>query len=92
LAVTKSQIVQGVNLGKLAVLERLHQARKLIELQQAADDTKRETLRARKRRRSTDDSASRLLEAAKLTLALNRTNGSVQRQIAACRLVASAGR
>lgn len=91
LAVTKSMITKGVNTGKLKVLKDFMRQRKMIELQQAADDSKKETPRfAAKRGRSDDDSQLRAeLEAAKLTYSVEMDKWDLfRRQIAACRPVA----
>lgn len=89
LAVTNSQIMQGVNKGKLKVLKDFMKARKLIELQQAADDTKRETLRAEKEGEAMMTQLRAELEAARLTYAVELDKWNLfQRQIKGCRLVA----
>jgi HlyD family secretion protein len=89
LAVTNSQIMQGVNKGKLKVLQDFMRERKLIELRQAAEDTKRETLRAEKEGEAMMTQLRAELEAAKLTYAVELDKWHLlQRQIQGCRLVA----
>ncbi len=89
LAVTKSMITKGVNTGKLRVLKDFMRQRKLIELQQAADDSKKETLRAQKEGEATMTQLRAELEAAKLTYSVEMDKWDLfKRQIAACRLVA----
>ena len=89
LAVTKSMITRGVNVGKLKVLEDFMRERKMIELQQAADDSKKETVRAQKAGVITMTQLDSDLEAAKLTYSVEMDKWDLfKRQIAACRLVA----
>lgn len=89
LAVTKSMITRGVNIGKLKVLKDFMRERKMIELQQAADDSKKETLRAQKEGEATMTQLRAELEAAKLTYSVEMDKWDLfRRQIAACRLVA----
>ena len=89
LAVTQSLILQKLNKGKLKVLEDFMRERKMIELQQAADDSKQETLRAQKAGEATMTQFRAELEAAKLTYSVEMDKWDLfQRQIQACRLVA----
>ncbi len=89
LAVTNSLIMQGVNKGKLKVLQAFMKDRKIIELTQAAEDTKRETIRAGKEGEAMMTQLRAELEAAKLTYAVELDKWNVlQRQIQGCRLVA----
>jgi len=89
LAVTKSMITKGVNTGKLKVLKDFMHARKMIELTQAADDSKNETLRAQKEGEATMTQLRAELEAATLTYSVEQDKWDLfKRQIAACRLVA----
>ena len=89
LAVTKSMITKGVNTGKLKVLKNFMHKRKMIELTQAADDSKNETLRAQKEGEATMTQLRAELEAAKLTYSVELDKWDLfKRQIAACRLVA----
>lgn len=89
LAVTKSMIARGVNLGKRTVLRDFMRERKIIELQQAADDSKKETLRAQKEGEATMTQLRAELEAANLTYSVELEKWNLfKRQIQACRLVA----
>ena len=89
LAVTQSQILQRLNKGKLKVLEDFMRQRKEIELQQAADDSKQETIRAGKEGEATMTQFRAELEAAKLTFSVEADKWDMfKRQIQACRLVA----
>ena len=89
LAVTKSMITKGVNTGKLKVLKDFMHERKMIELTQAADDSKNETLRAQKEGEATMTQLRAELEAATLTYSVEQDKWDLfKRQIAACRLVA----
>ncbi|MDA1229299.1 MAG: efflux RND transporter periplasmic adaptor subunit [Planctomycetota bacterium] len=89
LAVTKSMIAKGVNLGKRKVLQDFMKERKIIELQQAADDSKKETLRAQKEGEATMTQLRAELEAANLTYSVELEKWKLfKRQITACRLVA----
>jgi HlyD family secretion protein len=90
LKVTQSQIVLKVKSGELAVLERFTKIRKESELKQTAEDTKRETSRARLEGEALMTQMKAAHDAAKLTLAIEQEKLELfQRQIAACRLVAS---
>ncbi len=89
LAVTQSLILQRLNKGKLKVLKDFMRQRKEIELQQAADDSKQETLRAQKEGEATMTQFRAELEAAKLTYSVELDKWDLfKRQIQACRLVA----
>jgi HlyD family secretion protein len=90
LKVTQSQIVLKVKSGELAVLEKFTKIRKESELKQTAEDTKRETSRARLEGEALMTQMKAAYDAAKLTLAIEQEKLELfQRQIAACRLVAS---
>lgn len=90
LKVTQSQIVLKVKSGELAVLEKFTKIRKESELKQTAEDTKRETARARLEGEALMTQMKAAYDAAKLTLAIEQEKLELfQRQIAACRLVAS---
>ncbi len=90
LKVTQSQIVLKVKSGELAVLEKFTRIRKESELKQTAEDTKRETSRARLEGEALMTQMKAAYDAAKLTLAIEQEKLELfQRQIAACRLVAS---
>ena len=90
LKVTQSQIVLKVKSGELAVLEKFTKIRKESELKQIAEDTKRETARARLEGEALMTQMKAAYEAAKLTLAIEQEKLELfRRQIAACRLVAS---
>ncbi|MFO1002592.1 MAG: efflux RND transporter periplasmic adaptor subunit [Planctomycetaceae bacterium] len=90
LKVTQSQIVLKVKSGELAVLEKFTKIRKESELKQTAEDTKRETARARLEGEALMTQMKAAHDAAKLTLAIEQEKLELfQRQIAACRLVAS---
>ena len=89
LAVTNSLIVLGVNKGKLKVLQDFMRKRKEIELQQAAADSKQETIRAGKEGEAMMTQLRAVLEAAKLTYSVELDKWDMfKRQIQACRLVA----
>ncbi len=89
LAVTNSLIVLGVNKGKRKVLRDFMRERKMIELQQAADDSKQETIRAGKEGEAMMTQLKAELEAAKLTYSVEMDKWDLfKRQIQACRLVA----
>ena len=89
LAVTNSLIVLGVNRGKLKVLKDFMRERKMIELQQAADDSKQETIRAGKEGEAMMTQLRAELEAARLTYSVELDKWDLfKRQIQACRLVA----
>lgn len=90
LKVTQSQIVLKVKSGELAVLEKFTKIRKESELKQMAEDTKRETARARLEGEALMTQMKAAYDAAKLTLAIEQEKLELfQRQIAACRLVAT---
>ena len=90
LKVTQSQIVLKVKSGELSVLEKFTKIRKESELMQTAEDTKRETSRARLEGEALMTQMKAAYDAAKLTLAIEQEKLELfQRQIAACRLVAS---
>jgi HlyD family secretion protein len=90
LKVTQSQIVLKVKSGELAVLEQFTKLRKESELLQMAEDSKNETARARLEGEALMTQMKAAFEAAKLTLAIEQEKLELfQRQIKACRLVAS---
>lgn len=92
LKVTQSQIVLKVKSGELAVLENFTRIRKESELKQTAEDTKRETSRARLEGEALMTQMKAAYDAAKLTLAIEQEKLELfQRQIKACRLVATQG-
>jgi len=89
LAVTNSLIVLGVNKGKLKVLQEFMFERKMIELTQAAADSKQETIRAGKEGEALMTQLKAELEAARLTYSVEMDKWDMfKRQIQACRLVA----
>lgn len=90
LKVTQSQIVLKVKSGELAVLEKFTRIRKESELEQTAEDTIRETGRARLEGEALMTQMKAAYDAAKLTLAIEQEKLELlQRQIKACRLVAT---
>ena len=90
LKVTQSQIVLKVKSGELAVLENFTKIRKESELKQTAEDTIRETGRARLEGEALMTQMKAAYDAAKLTLAIEQEKLELlQRQIKACRLVAT---
>ncbi len=90
LKVTQSQIVLKVKSGELAVLEKFTKIRKESELKQTAEDTKRETSRAKLEGEALMTQMKAAYDAAKLTVAIEQEKLELfQRQIAACRLVAT---
>lgn len=90
LKVTQSQIVLKVKSGELAVLENFTKIRKESELKQTAEDTRRETARARLEGEALMTQMKAAYDAAKLTLSIERERLELfQRQIKASRLVAS---
>ncbi len=90
LKVTQSQIVLKVKSGELAVLEKFTRIRKESELKQTAEDTIRETARARLEGEALMTQMKAAFDAAKLTLAIEQEKLELfQRQIKACRLVAT---
>ncbi len=89
LAVTNFQIEHGVNKGTLKILQDFTYQREMIRLQQEADDTKRETLRAGKEGEAIMTQLRAELQVAKLTYSVEHDKWKLlQRQILACRLVA----
>jgi HlyD family secretion protein len=90
LKVTQSQIVLKVKSGELAVLEKFTKIRKESELKQTAEDTKRETARARLEGEALMTQMKAAYDAASLTLAVEQEKMDMfERQIKACRLVAT---
>jgi len=90
LKVTQSQIVLKVKSGELAVLENFTKIRKESELKQTAEDTVRETARARLEGEALMTQMKAAYDAAKLTLAIEQEKLEIfRRQIKACRLVAT---
>lgn len=90
LKVTQSQILLGVNRGKLEVLEKYTRPKKEKELSQTAEDSKRETQRARLEGEALMTQMKAAYDAAALTLAVEDEKLIMfQRQIKACRLVAT---
>jgi len=89
LQVTQKRIVQKVKEGELAVLKEWTSKRTMAELEQMAEDTKRDTERALLEARAATAQKEADLEAAKLTLEVEEeTLARLQRQIADCKLVA----
>jgi len=89
LLVTQSQILQNLNKGKLKVLVEFMKKRQEIELTQAAENSKRETIRAQKEGEAIMTQLRAELEAAKLTYSVELDKWNLfKRQIKACRLVA----
>jgi len=92
LKVTQSQILLGVNKGKLEVLEKYTKPKKEKELSQTAEDSKRETQRARLEGEALMTQMKAAYDAAALTLSVEEEKLEMfQRQIKACRLVATQG-
>ncbi|MEI7698690.1 MAG: efflux RND transporter periplasmic adaptor subunit [Planctomycetia bacterium] len=90
LKVTQSQILLSVNRGKLQVLEKYTKPKKEKELTQTAEDTIRETQRARLEGEALMTQMKAAYDAASLTLAVEEEKLVLfQRQIKACRLVAT---
>lgn len=90
LKVTQSQILLKVKSGELGVLERFTKIRKESELRQTAEDTKRETSRAKLEGEALMTQMKAAYDAATLTLQIEQERLELfQRQIKACRLVAS---
>jgi HlyD family secretion protein len=90
LKVTQSQILLSVNRGKLEVLEKYTKPKKEKELTQTAEDSKRETQRARLEGEALMTQMKAAYDAAQLTLAVEEEKLVLfQRQIKACRLVAT---
>jgi HlyD family secretion protein len=90
LKVTQSQILLGVNRGKLEVLEKYTRPKKEKELSQTAEDSKRETQRARLEGEALMTQMKAAYDAAALTLSVEEEKLEMfQRQIKACRLVAT---
>lgn len=90
LKVTQSQILLSVNRGKLEVLEKYTKPKKEKELSQTAEDTKRETQRARLEGEALMTQMKAAYDAASLTLSVEEEKLDLfQRQIKACRLVAT---
>ena len=86
LKVTNSLIVLGVNKGKLKVLQDFMRERKMIELTQAADDSKQETIRAGKEGEAIMTQLRAELVAAQLTSSVEMDKWDMfKRQILACR-------
>lgn len=87
--VTQQQILLNVKKGELEVLERFTRIRTVAELKQIADDTKVEITRAELEGKAAMAQMKADLEAAQLTLEVEReTLLRLERQIADCRLVA----
>ncbi len=90
LKVTQSQILLGVNKGKLEVLVKYTKPKKEKELSQTAEDSKRETQRARLEGEALMTQMKAAYDAAALTLSVEEEKlETFQRQIKACRLVAT---
>lgn len=90
LKVTQSQILLSVNRGKLEVLEKYTRPKKEKELAQTAEDSKRETQRARLEGEALMTQMKAAADAAQLTLSVEEEKLVLfQRQIKACRLVAT---
>ena len=90
LKVTQSQILLSVNRGKLEVLEKYTRPKKEKELAQTAEDSKRETQRARLEGEALMTQMKAAADAAQLTLSVEDEKLDLfQRQIKACRLVAT---
>ena len=90
LKVTQSQIVLKVKTGELGVLEQFTKLRKESELKQAAEDTIRETSRARLEGEALMTQMNAAFFAAELTYSVEKDKLDLfQRQINACRLVAT---
>lgn len=90
LKVTQSQILLSVNRGKLQVLEKYTKPKKEKELTQTAEDTIRETQRARLEGEALMTQMKSAYDAASLTLAVEEEKLVLfQKQIKACRLVAT---
>ncbi|MFM7036228.1 MAG: efflux RND transporter periplasmic adaptor subunit [Planctomycetaceae bacterium] len=90
LKVTQSQILLGVNKGKLEVLQKYTRPKKEKELSQTAEDSKRETQRARLEGEALMTQMKAAYDAAALTLGVEEEKLIMfQRQIKACRLVAT---
>ncbi len=90
LKVTQSQILLSVNRGKLEVLEKYTRPKKEKELTQTAEDSKRETQRARLEGEALMTQMKAAADAAQLTLSVEEEKLELfQRQIKACRLVAT---
>ena len=89
LKVTQSQITLKVKSGELAVLENFTKIRKESELKQTAEDTKRETARAKLEGEAVMTQMQAAYDAAKLTLEIETEKlETYRRQIQACQLVA----
>ncbi|MFN9720256.1 MAG: HlyD family efflux transporter periplasmic adaptor subunit [Planctomycetota bacterium] len=89
LKVTQSQITLKVKTGELAVLENFTKIRKESELKQTAEDTKRETARAKLEGEALMTQMQAAYDAAKLTLDIETEKlETYRRQIQACQLVA----
>ncbi len=89
LKVTQSQITLKVKTGELAVLEKFTKVRKESELKQTAEDTKRETARAKLEGEALMTQMQAAYDAAKLTLDIEAEKlETYRRQIQACQLVA----
>lgn len=90
LKVTQTGIKFRVKSGELAVLEKFTKIRKESELKQTAEDTKSETIRARLEGEALMTQMKAAFDAASLTLAVEQEKLALfERQIKACRLVAS---
>jgi HlyD family secretion protein len=90
LKVTQSQIVLRVKSGELAVLENFTKVRKESELKQTAEDTVRETARARLEGEALMTQKQAAYDAALLTYKVEQEKWELfKRQIQACRLVAT---
>lgn len=90
LKVTQSQIVLKVKSGELAVLEQFTKLRKESELKQTAEDTVRETARAKLEGEALMTQMQAAFDAAELTYKVEQEKWDLfKRQIKACRLVAT---